>query len=66
VRDEATNTWGLKVIRVEVRKIDPPTDITEAMSRSSPTGPGTSSLRDPTWSWSWGWTTRPWCRWRRR
>jgi regulator of protease activity HflC (stomatin/prohibitin superfamily) len=33
VLDEATNTWGVKVTRVEVQKIDPPTDITEAMSR---------------------------------
>ena len=33
VLDEATNTWGVKVNRVEVQKIDPPRDITEAMSR---------------------------------
>jgi len=33
VLDEATNTWGCKVTRVEVQKIDPPADITEAMSR---------------------------------
>ena len=33
VLDEATNTWGVKVPRVEVQKIDPPSDITEAMSR---------------------------------
>lgn len=33
VLDEATNTWGVKVTRVEVQKIDPPVDITEAMSR---------------------------------
>jgi regulator of protease activity HflC (stomatin/prohibitin superfamily) len=33
VLDEATNTWGVKVTRVEVQKIDPPSDITEAMSR---------------------------------
>jgi len=31
--DEATNSWGVKVTRVEVQKIDPPRDITEAMSR---------------------------------
>src|SRR6516225_7009866 len=31
--DEATNNWGVKVTRVEVQKIDPPRDITEAMSR---------------------------------
>src|SRR2546427_4047992 len=33
VLDEATSTWGVKVTRVEVQKIDPPADITEAMSR---------------------------------
>src|SRR5437660_11354187 len=33
VLDEATNNWGCKVTRVEVQKIDPPRDITEAMSR---------------------------------
>jgi regulator of protease activity HflC (stomatin/prohibitin superfamily) len=33
VLDEATNTWGVKVTRVELQKIDPPADITEAMSR---------------------------------
>jgi regulator of protease activity HflC (stomatin/prohibitin superfamily) len=33
VLDEATGTWGVKVTRVEVQKIDPPADITEAMSR---------------------------------
>ncbi|PYU17324.1 MAG: hypothetical protein DMG29_01710 [Acidobacteria bacterium] len=33
VLDEATNAWGVKVTRVEVQKIDPPVDITEAMSR---------------------------------
>src|SRR5499425_1759365 len=33
VLDEATNSWGVKVTRVEVQKIDPPRDITEAMSR---------------------------------
>jgi regulator of protease activity HflC (stomatin/prohibitin superfamily) len=33
VLDEATNGWGVKVTRVEVQRIDPPTDITEAMSR---------------------------------
>ena len=33
VLDEATNTWGVKVTRVEVQKIEPPGDITEAMSR---------------------------------
>src|SRR5881296_3239818 len=33
VLDEATNNWGVKATRVEVQKIDPPRDITEAMSR---------------------------------
>ncbi len=33
VLDTATNNWGVKVTRVEVQKIDPPHDITEAMSR---------------------------------
>jgi regulator of protease activity HflC (stomatin/prohibitin superfamily) len=33
VLDEATNGWGVKVTRVEVQRIDPPSDITEAMSR---------------------------------
>jgi len=33
VLDEATNGWGVKVTRVEVQKIEPPRDITEAMSR---------------------------------
>ena len=33
VLDEATNTWGVKVTRVEVEKIEPPRDITDAMSR---------------------------------
>src|SRR6266436_6122020 len=31
--DEATNGWGVKVTRVEVQKIEPPRDITDAMSR---------------------------------
>ncbi len=30
---EATNNWGVKVTRVEVQKIEPPRDITDAMSR---------------------------------
>src|SRR5262245_54310368 len=33
VLDDATNNWGVKVTRVEVQKIEPPRDITEAMSR---------------------------------
>jgi regulator of protease activity HflC (stomatin/prohibitin superfamily) len=32
VLDEATNGWGVKVTRVEVQKIDPPVEISEAMS----------------------------------
>jgi len=31
--DEATHNWGVKVTRVEVQRIDPPADITEAMSK---------------------------------
>ena len=31
--DEATNPWGVKVTKVELQKIDPPADITDAMSR---------------------------------
>ncbi|MBZ5527125.1 MAG: SPFH/Band 7/PHB domain protein [Acidobacteriia bacterium] len=33
VLDEATNAWGVKATRVEVQKIQPPRDITDAMSR---------------------------------
>jgi len=33
VLDEATDEWGVKVVRVEIQKIEPPTDITNAMSR---------------------------------
>lgn len=32
VLDEATHGWGVKVTRVEVQKIDPPPEISEAMS----------------------------------
>lgn len=32
VLDEATNSWGVKVTRVEVQKIDPPEEIVDAMS----------------------------------
>jgi regulator of protease activity HflC (stomatin/prohibitin superfamily) len=32
VLDDATDTWGVKVTRVEVQRIDPPPEITEAMS----------------------------------
>lgn len=31
--DEATNPWGVKVTKVELQKIDPPQDITTAMSK---------------------------------
>jgi len=31
--DEATHGWGVKVTRVEVQRIDPPADITDAMSK---------------------------------
>ncbi|MBK7141911.1 MAG: SPFH/Band 7/PHB domain protein [bacterium] len=33
VMDTATDKWGVKVNRVELQRIDPPVDITEAMSR---------------------------------
>ncbi|MFQ5608605.1 MAG: SPFH domain-containing protein, partial [Candidatus Zixiibacteriota bacterium] len=33
VLDTATDKWGVKVNRVELQRIDPPGDITEAMSR---------------------------------
>lgn len=33
VLDAATDKWGVKVNRVELQRIDPPRDITEAMSR---------------------------------
>lgn len=33
VLDKATDNWGVKVTRVEVQKIDPPEDITLAMSK---------------------------------
>ena len=32
VLDQATDKWGVKVNRVELQRIDPPLDITEAMS----------------------------------
>jgi regulator of protease activity HflC (stomatin/prohibitin superfamily) len=31
--DEATDRWGVKVTRVELKRIDPPSDIAEAMSK---------------------------------
>lgn len=33
VLDESTNSWGVKVTKVELQKIDPPEDITNAMSQ---------------------------------
>lgn len=33
VLDEATDKWGVKVTRVEIKKIDPPQDIMDAMSK---------------------------------
>ena len=33
VLDEATNAWGVKISKVELQKIDPPVDITNAMSQ---------------------------------
>lgn len=33
ILDEATNAWGVKVTKVELQKIDPPADITDAMSK---------------------------------
>ncbi len=33
VMDQATDKWGVKVNRIELQRIDPPADITQAMSR---------------------------------
>ena len=33
VLDDATDKWGVKVTRVELQRIDPPKDVTEAMHR---------------------------------
>ncbi|MCS7231046.1 MAG: SPFH domain-containing protein [Elusimicrobiota bacterium] len=33
VLDEATDKWGVKITRVEIQKIEPPKDITDAMSK---------------------------------
>ncbi len=33
VLDEATDKWGVRITRVELKKIDPPKDITDAMSQ---------------------------------
>jgi regulator of protease activity HflC (stomatin/prohibitin superfamily) len=31
--DEATDKWGVKVVRVEIQRIEPPRDITDSMSK---------------------------------
>ncbi len=36
ILDEATDAWGMKVTRVEVKNIIPPTDIQEAMEKQMP------------------------------
>jgi len=33
ILDEATDVWGTRVVRVEIQRIDPPVDVTEAMHR---------------------------------
>ena len=33
ILDEATDKWGTRVVRVEIQRIDPPTDVTQAMHR---------------------------------
>ena len=33
VLDDATDKWGVRVVRVEIKRIDPPADVTEAMHR---------------------------------
>ncbi len=33
ILDEATDVWGTKVVRVEIQRIDPPADVTNAMHR---------------------------------
>jgi regulator of protease activity HflC (stomatin/prohibitin superfamily) len=33
VLDDATDKWGTRVVRVEIKRIDPPADVTQAMHR---------------------------------
>jgi len=33
ILDEATDKWGTRVVRVEIQRIDPPADVTQAMHR---------------------------------
>jgi regulator of protease activity HflC (stomatin/prohibitin superfamily) len=33
ILDEATDVWGTRVVRVEIQRIDPPSDVTDAMHR---------------------------------
>lgn len=33
VLDDATDKWGVRVVRVEIKRIDPPTDVTASMHR---------------------------------
>jgi regulator of protease activity HflC (stomatin/prohibitin superfamily) len=33
VLDDATDKWGVRVVRVEIKRIDPPSDVTQAMHR---------------------------------
>jgi len=33
ILDESTDVWGTRVVRVEIQRIDPPADVTDAMHR---------------------------------
>jgi len=33
VLDDATDKWGVRIVRVEIKRIDPPVDVTESMHR---------------------------------
>ena len=33
ILDEATDVWGTRIVRVEIQRIDPPADVTQAMHR---------------------------------